>query len=85
MPVMYLACAEAKNNAALAMSNGSPSLPIGVRASTRAFLSGSLSRAFDDIAVEINPGAMQLTRMPCAAHSTARARVMPSTAAFAAV
>ncbi len=84
-PVMYLACDEARKSAALATSDGSPNLPIGVRARTLAFLSGSPLRAFDDIGVAMKPGAMQFTRTPDGDHSTARARVIPSIADLDAV
>jgi hypothetical protein len=53
-----------------ATSAGSPQRPIGVRATMAAercasAMAGAVS------GVSIHPGAMALTRMPCAAHATA--------------
>ena len=62
------------------MSDGSPKKPIGVLPSTLFFLSGSLSKAADDILVLMNPGAIQLTRIPDGASSVAIARVIDSMA-----
>src|SRR5882724_3181132 len=84
-PVRYFALSDARNRAASPISAGSPSLPIGVLEKTFCFLSASPFRAFSDISVAMNPGAIQLTRMPCGDSSTAMALVIPSIADFEAV
>ena len=82
---MYAASSDERKKAALATSSGKPNLPIGVREKTFCLRSGSLSNALYDILVFIKPGAIQFTRTPNGESSTAIARVMPSTADFAAV
>src|SRR5215208_7984590 len=73
-PVTKEASSEARNSMALATSDGSPSLPTGCASLMGAtYSSGSSTTA----SVEIVPGATALTRMPLAAHSTARCLVMP--------
>jgi hypothetical protein len=60
-----------------------PSLPARIARSTRA-LACRFSRKRSFIGVAVNPGAMQLTRTPRGASSTASARVRPSSALFVA-
>ena len=79
------ASSEARNRIARATSDGSPSRPIGCWAEIASRYSGppgssSISRTRS---VRIVPGATALTRMPFAAHSTARCFVRPVATNFA--
>ena len=68
MPVTYAASSEARKSAAPATSRGVPTRPSGTPSRMRATRASSV-RGF--MPVRIQPGPMQLTRMPCAPNSTA--------------
>src|SRR5687768_14584191 len=72
-PVMYEAAGIARNATAAATSDGSPTLPRGVRERILSRRSGSLSTGSVS-GVRMYHGATALTRMPSLAHSDARAR-----------
>jgi hypothetical protein len=84
-PVMKDASSEARNKIAFATSLGSPSLPIGCAAFTasRYSIPPGSSGSRCTRSVLIVPGATALTRMPLAAHSTARCFVRPEATNFA--
>src|SRR5882762_11637981 len=74
---MYEAAGDARKATAAATSSGVPARPIGV--CSPAICSDSV-----DDAVAIHPGATPLIVIPSSAVSNATARIIPSTAAFAA-
>ena len=76
-PVMYAASSQARKATAAATSRAVPARPTGVE---RPAMS---SRSVDE-AVAIQPGCTELAVTPPRALSCAIARIIPSTAAFAA-
>src|SRR5271166_5085574 len=81
VPVMYEERSEAKNNATLATSLGSPARPIGTSATFSSQIRCGIASV---IAERIRPGAMAFTRTPRCASSLAAALVMPTIPALAA-
>src|SRR3954453_919048 len=73
-PVMYAARSLARKHVTPAISSESPARRIGMCSSTCARLTGSSIQA-RLIGVTVAPGPMPLTRMPCAAYSSASVRV----------
>jgi len=80
-PTMNFESSQARNSAAAAMSRGSPKRPIGVIPSICLRTSLGIGAV---IGVSMNPGAMQLTRIPIGTTSRATDLVNEMIAPFAA-
>src|SRR5919201_1115092 len=82
-PVTYAAPSQRRNTAASAISRGVPNRLSGMRFLAISVSCGSGMRRLNAPSVGTGPGAIALTRMPYAAHSTASERVSARTPAFA--
>src|SRR5437660_6448438 len=82
-PVTYPAPSDIKYTAALAISSGVPNRFSGTRFFAISSSAGSGISRENAPSVGTGPGAMALTRIPYAAHSTASDRVITSTPALA--
>src|ERR1700753_484346 len=81
VPVMYDERSEARNNATLATSLGSPALPIGTSATFASQIRCGIASVIADL---IRPGWIALTRTPRWASSFDAALVIPTMPALAA-
>src|SRR5690606_11307587 len=84
-PVTNFAAGEQRYTAAHPMSAGSPRWRIGVRLRIFSFRAGSSSKAFREMSVSIQPGAIAFTRTFCGDNSVASVRTMPIMPDFAAL
>eukprot|EP00967_Tisochrysis_lutea_P137424 scaffold246556_cov32-Tisochrysis_lutea.AAC.3 len=79
-PVIPFPASLANNKSGPSRSDGSPNLLLGMLAMN--FCPAGESKNSELISVRMYPGCMLFTRIPCRAHSRARARVMWSSAAL---